>query len=231
MPIGTAAAALIGSGLSAGTGLLNSLFQKRIAKQNTDQTIAENKKLAEYQYSKNLENWNMQNAYNTPEEQMKRFEKAGLNPNLIYDKGTSGISSAIAPYQAPTVQKNYKPLELPETISFWQNFAMKQAQTDNLRAQKEVMDKDIALKTLLRINNENEFRFNWGYPSMVHPSQAGLLKDSKYSDKWNTELYKTQMQTKGEQQRQELNQYQLDLFKNGGKYFTPLLQLLQLIKR
>lgn len=32
----------------------------------------------------NLELWNLQNEYNSPASQMKRFQDAGLNPNLIY---------------------------------------------------------------------------------------------------------------------------------------------------
>lgn len=32
----------------------------------------------------NLELWNLQNEYNSPAAQMKRFQDAGLNPNLIY---------------------------------------------------------------------------------------------------------------------------------------------------
>ena len=42
----------------------------------------------------NIKFWNMQNAYNTPKEQMKRLKDAGLNPNLIYgsnaNTGTAG---------------------------------------------------------------------------------------------------------------------------------------------
>ena len=42
----------------------------------------------------NIKFWNMQNAYNTPKEQMARLQDAGLNPNLIYgsnaNTGTAG---------------------------------------------------------------------------------------------------------------------------------------------
>lgn len=40
------------------------------------------------------ENWEMQNAYNTPSAQMARYKDAGLNPNLIY--GQSNTAGAIA---------------------------------------------------------------------------------------------------------------------------------------
>lgn len=34
-------------------------------------------------------NWNMQNAYNSPSNQMARLRAAGLNPNLIYQSGSA----------------------------------------------------------------------------------------------------------------------------------------------
>lgn len=230
MPISVALASLLGSGINAGTGLLNSALQQRTAKKNTNETIKENKVLADYQYNKNLENWNMQNAYNTPEAQMLRFEKAGLNPNLVYEKGTSGVSSAISPYQAPTVKKEYHPLQIPETISFWQNFAMKQAQTDNLRAQRDILQQTAQLNWM-KTNNlswqnqdlANKFLLNWGYEGPQNTKRLPLESSNAFK-KW-------QLEFAGEKQRQDLNQFQLDLFKNGGKYFTPILQLLQLLKR
>lgn len=37
------------------------------------------------------------NAYNTPEAQMARYMKAGLNPNLIYSQGSSGNMTPLTP--------------------------------------------------------------------------------------------------------------------------------------
>lgn len=53
-----------------------------------------NARQAEKQNEFNLEMWNLQNAYNTPQAQMKRFEEAGLNPNLIYGQGTPGNATS-----------------------------------------------------------------------------------------------------------------------------------------
>ena len=41
----------------------------------------------------------MQNEYNTPANQMKRLQDAGLNPNLIYGSGSAntGIAGGVAP--------------------------------------------------------------------------------------------------------------------------------------
>lgn len=59
----------------------------------------QNKKLAQYSFNKNVEMWNMQNAYNAPKQQMSRLQEAGLNPNLMYGKGTPGNAQTMPQYQ------------------------------------------------------------------------------------------------------------------------------------
>jgi len=60
----------------------------------------QNKKLAQYSFNKNVEMWKMQNAYNTPSQQMSRLMEAGLNPNLMYGKATVGNAQTMPQYQA-----------------------------------------------------------------------------------------------------------------------------------
>ena len=59
-----------------------------------------NKKLAQYSFNKNVEMWKMQNKYNSPKEQMARYNQAGLNPNLMYGKGTPGNAQTMPQYQS-----------------------------------------------------------------------------------------------------------------------------------
>lgn len=51
-----------------------------------------NKIASSREYAYTLDMWNRTNEYNTPANQMKRYEEAGLNPNLIY--GQSNTTSA-----------------------------------------------------------------------------------------------------------------------------------------
>jgi len=66
-----------------------------------------NLELADHTYAKNLEMWNLQNAYNDPSAQRQRMEDAGFNPNLIPGGGTSsaGNAGSLPAYnvQAPNV--------------------------------------------------------------------------------------------------------------------------------
>lgn len=86
-----------------------------------------NKKLAQHSFNKNVEMWKMQNAYNAPKAQMQRLQEAGLNPNLMYGKGTVGNAQTMPQYQA-----------LPSTGEvFGQSVAGLQglAQTENIKIQ------------------------------------------------------------------------------------------------
>jgi hypothetical protein len=62
----------------------------------------------------NERRWHMQNAYNTPKEQMARLKEGGLNPNLIYGSGgaNTGVAGAMAPSKAaPYNVRNPVPLQ------------------------------------------------------------------------------------------------------------------------
>lgn len=70
----------------------------------------------ELAFEREKEMWNMQNAYNTPEEQMKRYQDAGLNPNLIYGQGTPGNATDSPSYNPTKATKpnTLTPPQLPQ---------------------------------------------------------------------------------------------------------------------
>lgn len=70
-------------------------------KHQQQRAIDYNWDMARWQNATNIENWDMQNAYNHPSAQMKRLEESGLNPNLVYGKGTSTTASSLP--AAPSV--------------------------------------------------------------------------------------------------------------------------------
>lgn len=53
-----------------------------------------NQQAAEWQNQTNIANWQMQNEYNTPANQMQRLIDAGLNPNLMYGNGSAATGNA-----------------------------------------------------------------------------------------------------------------------------------------
>jgi hypothetical protein len=97
-------------------------------------------RMAEYQWSKDLEMWNKQNEYNTPQNQVKRIQDAGLNKNMMYGQGTVANTSQQTPkYQAPTVKyRGIEPSDVQGVLGSFQDVQLKTAQTNNLRAQTEI---------------------------------------------------------------------------------------------
>lgn len=80
--------------------------QKELARYNADQQLRLNKDA----FNKNLDMWKMENAYNSPEQQMARFEAAGLNKNLIY--GQQNTSGSAPTFQAPTFSTgDFRPVD------------------------------------------------------------------------------------------------------------------------
>ena len=99
----------IGSGLLSG---ISSLFGqssaaragKRAAAANLQaarETNQTNIYLADRAQKYNVENWNRENAYNSPRSQMLRLQAAGLNPNLAYGELASSKAGSIPAYSVP----------------------------------------------------------------------------------------------------------------------------------
>lgn len=84
MPLPLAAA------LAAGTSILNTGAQIFTNSQNRKNALAD---------------WERQNAYNSPAQQMQRFKEAGLNPNLIYKQTNEAAPVRSTDYVAPQIQE------------------------------------------------------------------------------------------------------------------------------
>lgn len=78
------------------------------------------KELAKWQNDMNVQNWRMQNEYNLPENQIKRLEAAGLNPNLMYGQGNPGNAGSISSASAPGHNEVRNPFEGVQLMSAFQ---------------------------------------------------------------------------------------------------------------
>lgn len=144
---------LIGAAASAAGNLfqpLVSVFQNKA-----------NRKFAVDQYERQrsdaIDFWNMQNAYNTPQAQMERFKAAGLNPNLIYGRGSEGNAGAVnVPSQAkfegraPDVAGAGR--GALDALLRYQNVRGQRLINNNLGAQNDVLRADADLKRATAAN-------------------------------------------------------------------------------
>lgn len=122
-------------------GIASQILGNWMNNRNQDKTNRANRELAEYSYGKDLEMWNRMNEYNLPASQMSRLREAGLNPNLVYGSGAKTEAATMPKYNAPTMAYNYKPILDPlATLDAFQDFQMKNAQINNMKAQAEIAE-------------------------------------------------------------------------------------------
>lgn len=125
-------------GISIGAGVVSSILQP-IA---TAITNRQNRKYA-------LEDWNRQNAYNHPKQQMQRLQEAGLNPNLVYG---GGATTTAQPVRSTEMQvPNIDPQKIPETMGAYQSVKNQQLEYSRIQKAMELQDaqkKNIEANTL-----------------------------------------------------------------------------------
>lgn len=237
---------LLGSIVGGIAGIGQSLIDARNQRRNVDMTNQANMNLAQYQYSKDLEMWNRANEYNSPSAQMARFQQAGLNPNLIYGGSVSGASgntaTSLPKFQAPQLSYNYKsPMNLLTMLSEFQNFNIKQAQTDNLRA---IADRNKSLANVERAI-QGEKIYKWIQDSAKSGYQMtnenlrmiinNVIADTE-RDYRNSQILKNQADASRTITDKAIRDIQLNFMKrigmtDVGRMLSSVLQAASLIKR
>lgn len=139
---------IIGASIGAVGGLISGIGQKRRDRLNQKRQHKYNKELAQYNFDNNLEQWNLQNAYNTPSAQMQRLKDAGINPHMAYAKGTPQNSAGAGPTMAQEgVDQSVGMAINPENIlSQYQNFRSQNANINHVQKQAELTEKDKQLR-------------------------------------------------------------------------------------
>lgn len=89
---------------------------------------------AQRAWDNNLAQWDRANLYDSPSEQMKRLQSAGLNPNLVYGKGAQSQATSSPTYKENPVKQTVAPLQGGSAIQAGLNAAMQQAQIRNIEA-------------------------------------------------------------------------------------------------
>lgn len=142
------AAPVVAGAIAAGASLLGTGGQIYAAGKMNKKTRAWNEKMYGIQRQDALNDWNMQNQYNSPEAQMQRFKAAGLNPNLIYGQQNEGatVRSTDAKSwnpQTPDIQGGVR-----NTISAYQDYTLQSEQIKNMEAARKNMETDNLIKQI-----------------------------------------------------------------------------------
>lgn len=146
MPIPLLPLLALGSGI-ASTGI-NALSQSTTNRANRRFS----REMYWRQREDSLADWNMQNAYNSPEQQMQRLKDAGLNPNLVYGNGATAMSSQM-PRQSsgPGAQSEAPRVDLQTPFMGYADLMMKNAQVDLIAQQKEKLAEETMLVNIQQL--------------------------------------------------------------------------------
>lgn len=134
------ASSIVNAGASVyGTIQNNKNIDKQLAaQQRENQSTREyNLALAKKQNQWSIDQWNRENQYNTPAEQLKRTKGAGLNADLVYGNGTLQNVAASSPTMtagAAGTPMDWSPLAAKKTAL---DLAMQRAQIENIAADTE----------------------------------------------------------------------------------------------
>lgn len=236
MGLGAAGQAALGGAFGIGGQMLANRGNQKLAEQqaqwNLEQWNRQNTRddqLWDKQNAYNLEMWHMQNKYNSPQEQMARFKEAGLNPHLIYGKGTPGNAQAmqsnkqsapgITPYNRPQMESITKGLDV---FGQFQNLKNTQAQTNNLEAQNDVISAEASLKrmqTILTALNASKGKFDYDVAKELRETSVEAAKQN---------LLKTKSEISRNFKDIDLKKLQIDREENNvfpGDH--PLIRILQ----
>jgi hypothetical protein len=166
--------------LALAPSLLNGAFQTINNAANKSNTIA----AANLEQQFAIDNWNRNNAYNSPAAQMTRYKEAGLNPNLIY--GQMSNSPAIKSPDVQVPQRNAPQIENPShSLLAYQQLKQSQAQTSLITQQALAAQEDARLKqaqvaninadTALKTSNTGLTDFNlYSSRQRLAPSLEGM---------------------------------------------------------
>lgn len=93
---------IVGAAAAVGGAIIGAIARRRQQKKQNKY----NREAMLLQHQLEQQAINEQNEYNSPVNQMKRLEAAGLNPNLMYQQGTVGNQEARANYGVPEQSYN-----------------------------------------------------------------------------------------------------------------------------
>lgn len=157
--------------IAAGVSAAASYFGSR-------KTAKENQKLADSQNAANERYLDKQNEYNTPANQMRRFQDAGLNSHLIYGQGSPGNQSS--PQQAA----NISPTDYRALMELVPAFNQTRMVTSQVQAQNAKTLQTNALaevnKMQARLIKANPLLDSEGFNAIIEGlKQSAMLKEQQ----------------------------------------------------
>lgn len=135
-----AASSIVGDVLNFGGGMIQGARNRRAQRKENQRQRDWSREMFDLQNLRDIEFWQMQNAYNDPAAQMQRLKDAGLNPNLVYGNGADAQAGPIATHTAPqprTAPERYENELAPLADGIFNYLNVKQQQANIRRTNAE----------------------------------------------------------------------------------------------
>lgn len=162
----------------AATAIAQGKTNRKTRKWNEDQ-IKQQRKWA-------LEDWDRQNTYNSPAQQMARLRAAGLNPHLIYGAGSATNTASNVP-STPTMDWNPRAPDIGSILTSPVNAYM---ETRSFQAQQKLLD----AQTLKVLSDVDTSRFDLGQKERLADTQASIMQSIATGKQLEMELNKDKNQ-------------------------------------
>lgn len=195
----------------------NKNIDKQLAAQARENSLNRkyNLQLAMMQNKWNRQQWQMENAYNSPSAQIQRMRAAGLNPDMMYGGGVSGNLSASSPSMtsgAPSSPMDFTALGSKGTIG---DAAIQAAQLAQLNAQTKNIEADTKKKghesDILASDASFRDAINQGQVDLTRMQIRGINSDMQVN---NSQMMKMRAETRKLNQETENLMKSYDLIKS-----------------
>lgn len=124
--------------------VIGAIISGAVSLASTAANTIHSKKATEREHQKQLDQWNRQNEYNSPLEQRKRFQEAGMNPSAVVGEVASGATAGTL---SSVPSDDYaKGGILPQTSIV--DTLKSLAEVENIATNTDSVTSDIALKSL-----------------------------------------------------------------------------------
>lgn len=142
---------MIGAAIGAAGALAGNIMQSVNAKKQREFEMKENEKARDWNAAQaekanqwSIDQWNRNNAYNDPSQQMARNKAAGINPDLMYGQSSGGTIASQSPSVTPSAPAHPTSSDSYNNLPNWGNVGaaalagqQMQANVDLTRAQAD----------------------------------------------------------------------------------------------
>lgn len=164
--------------ISAGTNLLGNALNASATTSANNANIAWQREAMNTQRQWALQDWNRMNEYNSPEQLMERYQKAGLSKMLVTGGGASNVSAPIRSTDIgnPNIQaKRFDFTDSANAVMGFYNLEKTKVETDKIKAMA-----DLIRTQQVGASQDNSFKYD------SYPYRLGKLKwDVDLSSKRN----------------------------------------------